>query len=292
MRANKLLQITSSDGLYLHGYYAPTGNKKVGVIYIHENEGNFYQDNYVYNLLDKFEENNIAFLGVNNRGNGKDTDFDTTDGKGRRIGSRYEILEESHLDITPCVKFLVDDGYSEIVLMGHSAGTVKAVRYLFEGELKEKVSKLILLSPIDPLGFRIAKGRKDIEDFLNKAQAKVDESKGEEIVTPDFDHDILSYNTFISWYKRGDLGRMFEFCSPTYDFPILKQIEIPTKIIVGSKDEYFYPLNPEHPEEAMNILLRNISNSSGKIIEGAVHSFKPHEDVMVDEVSSFVLFNQ
>lgn len=289
---NKLLQITTSDGLYLHGYYAPSEDKKVGVIYIHGMEGNFYQDNYVYPLLNELEEKDIGFLGVNNRGNGKDTDFNTTDGKGIRIGSRYEILEEAHFDITPCVKFLVDEGYREIVLMGHSAGTVKAVRYLFEGELKEKVSKLILLSPIDPLGFRIAKGRKDIDNFLNKAQAKVDEGKGDEIVTPDFDHDILSYKTFISWYKRDDLGRMFEFCSPEYDFPILKKITVPTKIVTGSKDEYLHPSNPEHPEEAMALLLKNISNSKGKIIDGAVHSFKPHEDVMVSEVSSFVLDNK
>ena len=292
MRNSKLIQITSLDGLFLHGYSSPSEDKKVGVIYIHGMEGNFYQDNYVYPLLNEFEEKNIGFLGVNNRGNGKETDFNTTDGKGRRIGSRYEILEEAHLDITPCVKFLVDEGYGEIVLMGHSAGTVKAVRYLFEGELKDKVNKLILLSPIDPLGFRLSKGRKNIEDFLKKAQIKVDEGKGDEIVTPDFDHDILSYNTFISWYKRDDLGRMFEFCSPEYDFPILKKINITTKIITGSKDEYLHPSNPEHPEEAMDILLKNIPNSSGKIIEGAVHSFKPHEDIMVKEVSNFVLNNK
>lgn len=288
MNRNRLIQISSSDGLYLHGYHASTEDKKVGVIYIHGMEGNFYQDSYVYNLLDEFEKNNIAFLGVNNRGNGKDTDFNTTDGKGRRVGSRYEILEEAHFDITPCVKFLEDEGYREIVLMGHSAGTVKAVRYLFEGELKDKVNKLILLSPIDPLGFRMAKGRKDIEDFLNKAQTKVDEGKGDEIITPDFDHDILSYKTFTSWYKRDDLGRMFEFCSSEYDFPILKSITVPTKIITGSKDEYLHPSNPEHPEEAMDILLKNIVNSEGRIIEGAVHSFAPYQEVMAEEVSKFI----
>jgi pimeloyl-ACP methyl ester carboxylesterase len=80
---------------------------------------------------------------------------------------------------------------------------------------------------------------------------------------------------------------MFEFCSKDYDFPVLKKIKIPTKIIVGSKDEYFYPSNPKHPEGAMGILLKNITNSTGKIIDGAIHSFKPHEDVMVREVGEF-----
>jgi pimeloyl-ACP methyl ester carboxylesterase len=288
MKKNKLLQISTSDGLYLHGYYVPSESKKVCILHIHGFEANFYNNNFVYILANELEEKGIGFLTVNTRGNGKDTDFTTTNGKYKRIGSRYEVLEEAHLDISAWLKFLTSEGYKEIVLQGHSGGTFKVVRYLFEGELKEKVNKLILLSPIDPLGFRIINGRNDIEGFLKKAQVIVDEGKGSELITPEFDHDILSYKTFISWYKRDDLGRMFEFCSKNYDFPVLKKIKIPTKIIVGSKDKYFHPDSPEHPEEAMELLLKKISHSKGKIIEGAVHSFAPHEEIMAHEVSSFI----
>jgi pimeloyl-ACP methyl ester carboxylesterase len=292
MKKNKLLQISTLDRLYLHGYYVSSENKKAAVLHIHGMESNFYQDNFIHALVDELEGKDIGFLTVNTRGNGRDTDFNTVDGDRKRIGSRYEMLEEAHLDIAAWLEFLIDEGYKEIVLEGHSAGTLKVVRYLFEGELKDKVNKLILLSPIDPLGFRKACGRNDIEGFLKKAQAKVDEGNGDELITPEFDHDALSYKTFISWYKRDDLGRMFEFCSPEYDFPILKQITIPTKVITGSKDEYFHPSSPEHPEEAMDILLKSIPNSKGKIIESAVHSFKPHEDIMVREVSKFILENK
>lgn len=288
---NKLLQVSTSDGLYLHGYYIPSEDKKVGVLHIHGFESNFYQNNFVHFLANESEAKGIGFLTVNTRGNGKDTDFFTVDGKYKRIGSRYEVLEEAHLDITAWLKFLINEGYKEIVLQGHSGGTMKVVRYLFEGELRDRVNKLILLSPIDPLGARLAKGRSDIEGFFKKAQAKVAEGKGDELITPEFDHDVLSYATFISWYKQDDLGRIFEFCSPKYDFPILKQIKIPTKVIVGSKDEYFHPCNPEHPEEAMQILLKNISKSTGRIINGAVHSYKLYEDKMAKEVSQFVLGN-
>lgn len=289
MNKNKLLQITTSDGLLLHGYYMPSESKNVVLLHIHGMEGNFYQDNFVHTLTKELEKKEIGFLTVNTRGNGKDTDFNTINGKIVRVGSRYELLEEAHLDITAWVNFLIDEGYKEIILQGHSAGTVKIVRYLFEGELKDKINKLILLSPIDPLGFRIVNGRNNIEDFIKKAQNKVDEGKGDELITSEFDHDVLSYKTFISWYRRDDLGKMFEFCTPQYDFPILKQISIPTFIITGSKDEYLHPSNPGHPEEAMNILLRNIPNSKGKIIEDATHSFKPHEDIMVNEVTTYIL---
>lgn len=289
MKKNKLLRISTSDGLYLHGFYVPSKDKKVAVLNVHGMDGNFYEVNYVYVLADELEKAGVGFLTVNTRGNGKDTDFDTVDKKIKRVGSRYEFLEEAHLDITAWLKFLVNEGYKEIILMGHSAGTIKVARYLFEGELKNKINKLILLTPIDALGARIANGRKDIEGFLKKAQEKVNEGKGEELITSEFDHDVLSYQTFISWYKRDDLGRMFEFCSKDYNFPVLKKIKIPTKIIIGSKDEYFHPSNPQRPEEAMEILLKNIPNSKGMIIDGADHCFVSHEDEMVQEVSRFIL---
>ena len=289
MKKNKLLRVSTADGLYLHGYYVPAEDKKAAVLNIHGMNGNFYEVNYVYILADELEKNGIGFLTVNTRGNGKDTDFDTVDEKIVRIGSRYELLEDAHLDITSWLKFLINEGYKEIILTGHSAGTIKVVRYLFEGELKDKVNKLILLAPIDALGARIAKRRNNIFDFLKKAKEKVGEGKGDSLVTSEFDHDVLSYKTFISWYRQEDLGRMFEFCSKNYNFPVLRKIKIPTKVIVGSKDEYFHPRNPKYLEEAMEILLKNIPNSTGKIIDKAGHCFVSHEAEMAREICQFIL---
>jgi pimeloyl-ACP methyl ester carboxylesterase len=288
MRKNKLVQTATSDGLFLHGYYVPSDDKKAAILHIHGFEGNFYENKFVQVLADELESKNIGFLTVNTRGNGRDTDFNTVDGKYKRIGARYERLEEAHLDITAWLKYLMGEGYKEIILQGHSLGTMKAVRYLFEGEYGDKISRLILLAPFDKKGHMLVQ-EKNTEELLKEAQKMVEAGRGEELITPDYGDGITSYETFISWYKQDELGRMFEFCSPEYDFPILKQIKIPTKIIVGSIDEYFYPTNPNHPEEAMELLLRNIPNSKGKIIDGAVHSYKPHEDLMAKEVSNFVL---
>lgn len=288
MKHGRLLQVTTADGLYLHGYYSPAVVKKTAVLYIHGMNGNFYELDFVQVLADFFEINRVGFLVGNNRGNGKDTDFKTVDGKLRRIGSRYELIEEANLDISAWIKVLIDEGYQEIILLGHSAGTIKAVRYLFEGELADKVTKLILLAPIDPLGGRLAHGRNDIEKFLEKARAKIDAGKGEELIMPEFDHDILSYQSFSSWYRRDDLGRMFEFCAPDYDFPVLKKIKIATLIITGSRDEYFNPSNLKTREEAMKILLKNIPISKGKIIEGSGHCFEGFEKEIVKAITKFI----
>ena len=285
---NQLVQISTSDGLYLHGFYVPSIDKKTAVLHIHGFEGNFYENNFVHVLIKEMENRGIGFLTVNTRGNGRDTDFNTVEGSYKKIGARYELLEDAHLDITAWLEFLIKEGYSNIILMGHSLGTVKVTRYLFEGELRNKIFKLILLAPFDKKGYMIVQGL-DTHKLLEKAQVMITEGKGDELITSDFGDGITSYKTFISWYKQDDLGRMFEFSSKDYDFPILKQIKIPTKVIVGSKDEYFYPTDTQHFEDAMNVILNSIGDCQGKIIEDSIHSFKPHEDIMAKEVVDFVL---
>ncbi|PIY65190.1 hypothetical protein COY91_03180, partial [Candidatus Shapirobacteria bacterium CG_4_10_14_0_8_um_filter_39_15] len=160
--------------------------------------------------------------------------------------------------------------------------------YGFEGQFKKNIKKLLLLAPFDQKG-ELVKNNDNLNYLLVKARKAVEIGNGQKI-TPVSDFGTLgvSYRTYVSWYEQNDFGRMFDFCCKDDDFPILKQIKIPTKIIVGSKDEYFYQRNPEHPEEAMEILLKNIPISEGKIIEGAVHSFSPCEDIMAEEVAKFL----
>lgn len=251
---NQLLQISTSDGLYLHGFYSPTSDKKVVVLHIHGYEGNFYENNFIYSLIKNLSQNNIAFLTVNTRGNNKNSDFNTVSGKYKTIGSWNELLEEAHLDISAWIKFLIDEGYQEIILQGHSLGTIKVIRYLFEGEYKNKITKLILLAP-----------------FEKKS-------------TP----SSLSPKTKKSWDNETDFARVFDFSDINYGFPILKKINIPTKIIVGEKDPCFFPSDKNNYQKAMDILLTHIPNSQGVFIPKAIHSYKPNEDLMSQEVINFI----
>jgi pimeloyl-ACP methyl ester carboxylesterase len=82
---------------------------------------------------------------------------------------------------------------------------------------------------------------------------------------------------------------MFDFSDAAYDFPVLRSIEVPVKVIVGSKDAIFHPTNPDHPEEAMGILLRHLRLGYGKIIEGAPHSFYGFEEELADEILDFAI---
>lgn len=271
---DNLVKITTKDGLDFEGFFSEGSKDKPAVIYVHGMFGDYKLPNFVNNLKEELIKNNFAYLATNNRGEGEN--------------SRYELLEEAHLDITADIKFLIDKGYSKIILIGHSAGTVKVVRYLFEGEYKNNVLKLILLAPIDPLGGRLSRGRDNIEEFLKRAQEKVDEGMGSEMITSEFDHDDVSYQTFISWYKMDDLGRMFEFCNKEYNFPTLNQIKISIKAIAGTKDQYLHPSNSEHPEEAMDILSRHIKDFDYTMINGSGHNFNGFEKELVEKIVEFI----
>ncbi len=258
---NSLVRVFTNDGLCLHGYYMPSQDKKTIALYVHGFKHTFFWDNFIYPLMDQLNKNNIGFLTIETRGSGKETEFKTKSGENVFIGSKRELLEEAHLDISAWMKFLISQHYENIILIGHSLGTYKVVRYLFEGEYADKVNRIILLAPFD-----------------NRANMKVNNAK-----------DWLTRQTYDSWNSDNDFNRIFEFSSKDYDFPILQKISIPTKIIVGSRDSYFNINNPDHPEEAMAILLKYIPNSEGIIIPKAIHSFKPCEDILINEIINFVI---
>lgn len=283
-----VVRVTTKDGLYLHGYYSPGSKSGTTLLHIHGFEGNFYENYFVQVISEHLRKEGVTFLTVNTRGNGRDTDFNTIDGSIKRIGAHYELLEDAYRDIDAWIDFLLKAGYKHVVLQGHSLGTVKAVRYLSEGKLKIHVKKLILLAPFDKKPLVRSFTNTPLDDLLKRAQQKVDEGKGDELITREFDDISFSYRTYVSWYKQDDLGRMFEFCNKDYDFPVLKGIKIPVKVIVGSEDEYFHVSNRDHPEEALEILSENIPNCETVLLKGAKHQYQGHEARLAKEIISFI----
>ena len=258
------------------------------MLHVHGFEGNFYENKFVHVIAEHLEKANISFLSINTRGCEKIKDINMVDGNITTIGARYELLEDSPKDIDAWIEFLLNDGIKKIVLQGHSLGTMKAVRYLHEGKYKEKIEKLILLAPFDKKSLMETYTQTPITDLLKKAQDQVNAGNGSEIITDEFDSIELSYKTYLSWYKQDDLGRMFEFCSPDYDFPALKNLEIPVKVIVGSLDEFFYVKEPDNYTKALEILKSHISNCETVLIEGANHGYTGYEDRLASEVVKFL----
>lgn len=285
----QLVQTITSDELVLSGLFSSGDTSKSAVIFIHGFTSDFYTHPFYHEIADAIASKQQGFMLAQNRGTGIETEVTRSNGAIEYIGSYFEKLEDAHLDISAWIEFLKSLGYRKIILMGHSLGTIKAVRYLFEGKYKEDIEKLILLAPFDKNSYVEKKTDGGWLEHGKIAQKFVDEGKGRERIPDTFDDFPMSYQTYFSWYKDDELGRMFDFYNPKYDFPVLSKITIPVKVIVGDKDDVLYmPEFNGSADEVGNILQKKIKKSKVNIIKGANHTFSGKEQEVVNEVITFL----
>ncbi|OGE30632.1 hypothetical protein A2631_03685 [Candidatus Daviesbacteria bacterium RIFCSPHIGHO2_01_FULL_44_29] len=284
----ELVTVNTKDGLLLKGLYAKGLQNKPVVIQLHGYSQDFFQNEFILKIANKLQEHQIGFLSVMIRGTGTEFRIFTTSKNARMYGAKHELLEEAYLDIDAWIQLLADAGHNQIILQGHSLGSIKAIRYLIEGSFAYKISQLILLSPYDK-NYLIREYTKDrLGEYLQKAQLKIANGKGLEQVPDLFSPTPSTYQNYFSFYMDSDLSNLFNFHQPDYSFPILQKIEIPTLMLVGKKDPYFHPSNPDHPEEALEMLDRSIKNFHGESIDGAKHRFLGKEDLLANLILDFV----
>ena len=256
----ELVETTTKDGLYLHGLLKKGEKSKYAVLYIHGFEEDFYSSNYIPVIADALKDNSHTFLSVETRGSGSETEIRTTDEASRMLGSHFEILKEAYMDIDAWIEFLVEKGYHNIILLGHSLGCSKIVRYFAEGSHTKYVQKLVLMAPVDfhALTEVVTDGK--YKDFIHVAKQKRQQGKGIELVPNAYSDLRISYQTFESILTLDHFGKMFNYADKDNNFMLLNKIDVPVKALAGSKDHYVNPMNPNHPEEAMDILKLNINN--------------------------------
>jgi pimeloyl-ACP methyl ester carboxylesterase len=287
MKAELVKSITADD-LILNGLLVEGNKDKPVLLMIHGFESDFFSHKFIESISNELSQNDLSFLTVQTRGSFIKQEVFQPDGEVIYGGCEVELLNEAYLDIDAWVKFLADRGFTNIVLSGHSLGTIKSVRYMFEGKYKDNIKSLILFCPFDKNGEMEVIRNETWRENVIEAKKMIDAGRGREM-TPAKWHEIhTSYQTYYSWYFEDDFGCMFDFYRKDYDFPILKKINVPVHIIVGTKDEFFHITNPEHPEEAMNILIKNLEHGTGELIEDAMHVFRGYEEIVAEEVLKFM----
>ena len=284
-----IIQTTTSDGLLLSGMLQPGNLEKPAIIMIHGFTSDFYSHEFIYSIADVLKQSDNAYLTMQTRGTGIQTEFLKNGSGGTIIGSYFELLEEAHLDITAWIDYLLKLGYTKFILAGHSLGTIKTVRYLSEGKYASLIRKIILLAPFDKTGFMVKTLGAKFNNVLNEVKSKVNSGNGLEIVPPGIEDYPISYQTWLSWYNPSDLGSIWDFYRKDYQSPVLNNIAIPTQILVGAEDNGFiYKEIGTTVEDGKNYLKRNIKILNMKFIEGANHSFDGHEAEVGEEVFDFV----
>lgn len=221
-------RVVTKDKLILQGLlHKPEISKNKAILHIHGMAGNFYENRFLDSMTNYFTKNGLSFLTINTRGHDFIADFPlaSKEEKFKRVGNVWEKFEECVLDIEPWINFLEGEGYKEIILQGHSLGSVKAVYYLVRKKDK-RVSKLILASPPDMIG--LAEEGKGHRRIMKLAKRMVKQGKGDQILPEKlWDWYYLSAKTYLDFGERDkpiDIFNTYDKNKPS----ILANVKVPT----------------------------------------------------------------
>lgn len=142
----KIVNITCKDGLKLKGLLTRNNSFSTTIIHVHGSCGNFYENEFLSEMRDRYESSGINFLAFSNRGHDCIAEAYNND-KIVYVGGSVERLSECVYDIDAAISFCKEFS-QDIILQAHSFGCLKVIYYLLKTSVQHDV---ILLSPADTL---------------------------------------------------------------------------------------------------------------------------------------------
>ncbi len=199
-------------------------------------------------------------------------------------GAGFEKFEDCILDIRPSMKLAENLGYKNTSLAGHSTGANKALYYLYK--TRDRVTKgLILLGPISDI---VAETKRIGKTELGKGVkiARELKKKNPRSLLPQ-KYGTYSAERYLSLYDAGSKEDVFPYHNPRARWKELKSVQIPTAVIVGSRDEH-----SDRPAKKLIEAFKQNANStksfSGIIIKGANHGFYKKEKELAQAVINWI----
>ena len=232
----------------------------------------------------------VAYFAFNNRGAELMTYTRKTTGeKILNGGSVYENVLDGYYDIKGAINKMLELGYTDIYLQGHSLGCTKIV-YTYnklknENNVKN-IKGIMLLSLVDiPDCQKYDLGDKYAE-MMEYAENKEKEGKLNDLMPIEsFDQPICvrSYLRYFKYNKDIDFAR---FCDKDYNFKELNNIQIPLFLRWGN----VHDLVLQNLSNLIEILKSKIQNEKLDIgyIDGADHGYTGKEETLAKEIISFI----
>ena len=232
----------------------------------------------------------IAYFAFNNRGAEVMTYTKKVTGdKQLNGGVVYEDVLDGYYDIKAAINKMLELGYAQIYLQGHSLGCTKIV-YTYNKLKNENnvanIKGIILLSLVDiPDCQKYDLGSK-YEQILQYAEEKERQEKLEELMPEEsFDHPI-SVKSYLRYFKYNKDIDFAKFNCMDYDFKELNSIEIPLFMRWGNVHE----LVIQNLDDLVKFLKSKIKNNKLDIgyIDGADHGYTGKEKELAKEIINFV----
>ena len=267
----------------------PTNPTKRVVISVHGMQSNCLKRRE--DILSKEISNaGVAYFAFNNRGAELMTYTRKTTGeKVLNGGYVYEDVLDGYYDIKGAINKMLELGYTDIYLQGHSLGCTKIV-YTYnklknENNVKN-IKGIMLLSLVDiPDCQKYDLGDKYAE-MMEYAENKEKEGKLNDLMPIEsFDHPICvrSYLRYFKYNKDIDFAR---FWDKDYNFKELNNIQIPLFLRWGN----VHDLVLQNLSNLIEILKSKIQNEKLDIgyIDGADHGYTGKEETLAKEIISFI----
>lgn len=288
----KIINFRATDGVLNDGYIIKNDSKKI-IISIHGMSSNCFKvrDEVISR---KVIENGFDYMAFNNRGSElvkyirKNVDGKVIKDLG---GTTYEDPEEGYYDVKGAIKKVLELGYEEIYLQGHSLGTTKVV-YTYNklknenSELIKYIKGIILLSLVDiPRALKIFLND-NYEKIIKYAENKESQKEYLDLMPPKSFIHPMSVKTFLRYSKYNKEIDFAQYSNNEYNFEKLNNISVPLFMRWGNSNEMI-----EQPAEILvERLNKKITNKNKDInfIDGADHGYTGKEEVLANEIINFL----
>jgi len=273
----EIVRTYAEDNLGLQGMLCrPRSATPRLALHVHGSYGNFYENLFLDNVADAYAASGTAFLPVNTRGHDYYADLKMKRPEGgydsRRVGGILEQFRDCLLDIRAWIDFAQSQGFTTVLLQGHSLGAMKAAYYCSQtGDARVKA--LFLISPPDILGTVRKSFDRDIIRRLALAEELA--ARNPDLLMPDgTSYDPISAGNYLSLYDDPEIAGMFSF--PNKPNSILSSLALPVHAAIGQKDEYI----TRDAEELMGLLGQSVGSApqfTGRVIRDANHVYDDRE---------------
>ena len=259
---------------------APARSVLIAITGIH---GNFYSNPFYYNIGGTLSANGIDFIyaQTNDAFNRIKTENVIT-GKPEIIGSYNEYFDYTDEDIDAYLDFAEKEGYSTVVLAGHSLGANKVIYYLSRHHDVKRVSRFLLMSPAN-----IEWLTKDVTQYeRNIVRSRVDEGRGKEMLP----FTLLGWipciaDTAYNWLFTDTLNNVH--VEQDKDFSQAEQITHTGALLIGTYDNFTYG-DPSGFLKGINDHIPTARDNRLIFIEHTGHTYQQKEQETADIILDFM----
>lgn len=276
----ELRRLVTPDGLTLHGIDNCV-DSEIFVVHIHGKCGNFYQNEFIPHMMQRYASAKIRFAAFNHRGHDCLVE-NHLPGRIEYTGGAVEDMEGIRTDVA-AIREYAADGASRVVLQGHSQGCEYALWHAIESPVPPE---LILLSPSDSRKLQERWIGGPLEEQARRLRTSTPSDRLELLppeeygVRSDFDYEIPTTASALIGILESDQISTFSFDS---DWPHPKAVTSGFAYVGGSD-----PLRMHELSLTESGLRERVENLYFYTLADGDHHFHGHEDQVLSAIVNWL----